>query len=550
MPNNNKIIIYQVFTRLYGNRNTTRKEWGTIEDNGSGKFDDFNESTLKHIKDMGISHVWFTGVIRHATQTDYSAYGIPKQHPAVVKGKAGSPYAICDYYDVDPDLATNVDKRMKEFEALIRRTHKAGLKVIIDFVPNHVARQYESIAKPKGVIDLGADDNTNDGFNPQNNFYYCPGCKLEPYFDIQDYVEEPAKSTGNDHFDNHPGINDWYETVKLNYGKDYWTGFGHFDPIPDTWKKMTDILLFWAKKGVDAFRCDMAEMVPAAFWAWATDKVKAAYPDIKFIGEVYNPSEYRNYISSGFDYLYDKVGMYDTMRAVICGYAPATTITGAWQQTDDIKDHMLYFLENHDEQRVASDFFAGDAKKGIPGLVASVLMRSNPFMLYAAEEYGERGMDKEGFSGCDGRTTIFDYWSIDTLCRAANSKLKKNEQQIYDIHEKVMQIARTEKAVDGDTYDLMYVNPASESFNPEKHFAFLRKKDDEMLLVVCNFNDKKDSISVNIPKHAFEWFDIPEKKYEAKDLLTDEKKQLSLKADTGVKMTVSAYGARVWKVRG
>ncbi len=547
MPNN-KIIIYQVFTRLYGNRNTTRKEWGTIEDNGSGKFDDFNESTLKHIKDMGISHVWFTGVIRHATQTDYSAYGIPKQHPAVVKGKAGSPYAICDYYDVDPDLATNVDKRMKEFEALIRRTHKAGLKVIIDFVPNHVARQYESIAKPKGVIDLGADDNTNDGFNPQNNFYYCPGCKLEPYFDIQDYVEEPAKSTGNDHFDNHPGINDWYETVKLNYGKDYWTGFGHFDPVPDTWKKMTDILLFWAKKGVDAFRCDMAEMVPAAFWAWATDKVKAAYPDIKFIGEVYNPSEYRNYIGAGFDYLYDKVGMYDTMRAVICGHAPATTITGAWQQTDDIKDHMLYFLENHDEQRVASDFFAGDAKKGIPGLVASVLMRSNPFMLYAAEEYGERGMDKEGFSGCDGRTTIFDYWSIDTLCRAANSKLKKSEQQIYDIHEKVMQIARKEKAVDGDTYDLMYVNPASESFNPEKHFAFLRKKDDEMLLVVCNFNDKKDSISVNIPKHAFEWFNISEKKYEAKDLLTDEKKQLSLKADTGVKMTVPAYGARVWKI--
>ena len=546
---NNKIIIYQVFTRLYGNRNTTRKEWGTIEDNGSGKFDDFNESTLKHIKDMGISHVWFTGVIRHATQTDYSAYGIPKQHPAVVKGKAGSPYAICDYYDVDPDLATNVDKRMKEFEALIRRTHKAGLKVIIDFVPNHVARQYESIVKPKGVVDLGADDNTNDGFNPQNNFYYCPGCKLEPGFDIQDYVEQPAKSTGNDHFDNHPGINDWYETVKLNYGKDYWTGYGHFDPIPDTWKKMTDILLFWAKKGVDGFRCDMAEMVPAAFWAWATDKVKAAYPDIKFIGEVYNPSEYRNYIGAGFNYLYDKVGMYDTMRAVICGQAPATSITNAWQQTDDINDHMLYFLENHDEQRVASDFFAGDAKKGIPGLIASVLMRSNPFMLYAAEEYGERGMDKEGFSGCDGRTTIFDYWSIDTLCRAASSKLKKNEQQIYDIHEKVMQIARREKAVDGDTYDLMYANPASESFNPQKHFAFLRKKDNEMLLVVCNFNDKKDSISVNIPKHAFEWFSVSEKKYEAKDLLTDEKKQLTLKADCGIKMTVPAYGARVWKVK-
>ena len=546
---NNKIIIYQVFTRLYGNRNTKRKPNGTLEENGSGKFADFDEKTLKHFKDMGISHVWYTGVIRHATQTDYSANGIPTQHPAVVKGKAGSPYAICDYYDVDPDLATDVDKRMKEFEALIKRTHKAGLKVIMDFVPNHVARQYKSIAKPKGVKDLGADDNTNDGFNPQNNFYYCPGCRLEPTFDIADYEEFPAKSTGNDHFDNHPGKNDWYETVKLNYGKDYWTGCGHFDPIPDTWSKMTDILLFWAKKGVDGFRCDMAEMVPSAFWAWATDKVKAVHPDIVFIGEVYNPAEYRNYIAAGFDYLYDKVGMYDTMRGVICGMTPANAITGAWQATDDIKKHMLYFLENHDEQRVASDYFAGDAKKGIPGLVASVLMQGNPFMLYAAEEYGERGMDEEGFSGKDGRTTIFDYWSIDTLCRADKGKLKKQEKEIYALHEKVMQIARSEKAVDGETYDLMYVNNNSDSFDAAKQYAFLRKKDDEMLLVVCNFSDKKVNISVNIPKHAFEWLSIPKKDYEATDLLSDEKQAITLKADKGVKMTVPALGARVWKVK-
>ena len=547
---NNKIIIYQVFTRLYGNRITKRKPNGTLAENGSGKFADFDEKTLKHFRDMGISHVWYTGVIRHATQTDYSANGIPTQHPAVVKGKAGSPYAICDYYDVDPDLATDVDKRMKEFEALIKRTHKAGLKVIMDFVPNHVARQYKSIAKPKGVKDLGADDNSNDGFNPQNNFYYCPGCRLEPTFDITDYEEFPAKSTGNDHFDNHPGKNDWYETVKLNYGKDYWTGYGHFDPIPDTWNKMTDILLFWAKKGVDGFRCDMAEMVPSAFWAWATDKVKAVHPDIVFIGEVYNPAEYRNYIGAGFDYLYDKVGMYDTMRGVICGMTPANAITGAWQATDDIKKHMLYFLENHDEQRVASDYFAGDAKKGIPGLVASVLMQGNPFMLYAAEEYGERGMDEEGFSGKDGRTTIFDYWSIDTLCRADKGKLKKQEKEIYALHEKVMQIARSEKAVDGETYDLMYVNNNSDCFDAARQYAFLRKKDDEMLLVVCNFSDKKVNVSVNIPKHAFEWLSIPEKDYEATDLLSDEKMAVTLKADSGVKMTVPAFGARVIKVQG
>ena len=544
---NNKILIYQVFTRLYGNRNTTRKENGTLKENGVGKFRDFTPTVLKHIREMGFSHVWFTGVIRHATQTDYSANGIPKQHPAIVKGKAGSPYAICDYYDVDPDLAVNVDKRMEEYEKLIARTQKAGLKVIMDFVPNHVARQYQSITKPKGVKDLGANDDQEKGFSAQNNFYYCPGCKFEPQFDIQDYEEFPAKSTGNDHFNQHPGVNDWYETVKLNYGVDYYTGKGHFSPIPDTWNKMTDILLFWAKKGVDGFRCDMAEMVPSAFWAWATDKVKYQHPDSVFIGEVYNPAEYRNYINSGFDYLYDKVGMYDTMRNVICGHGSASFITGAWQSTDDIAGHMLYFLENHDEQRVASDFFAGDARKGIPGLVASVLMRSNPFMLYAAEEYGERGMDKEGFSGMDGRTTIFDYWNIDTLCRAAEGKLTEDEQYIYTMHERILQIARKEKAVDGAFYDLMYVNPWSARFDNNKQYAFMRKNGNDTLLVVCNFNGNDVKIDVTIPQHATEFLSLKEKKYKATDLLSGDKTTISIKADDFVTMTVPAYSARVWK---
>ena len=541
-----KPIIYQVFTRLYGNRNTTRKEWGSVEENGTGKFSDFDTKTLKAIKQMGVSHIWYTGVIRHASQTDFSNFGIPTQHPSVVKGKAGSPYAICDYYDVDPDLADNVDDRMKEFEALVSRTHKAGLKMFIDFVPNHVARQYLSIAKPKGVVDLGADDDKNQGFNPQNNFYYCPGCKLETP-QPSDYEECPAKATGNDHFDNRPGMNDWYETVKLNYGIDYWTHFGHFDPIPDTWKKMTEILLFWASKGVDGFRCDMAEMVPAAFWAYATREVKAKHPEILFMGEVYNPAEYRNYIHSGFDWMYDKVGMYDTMRAVTCGFASATAITGAWQAVDDIKEHMVYFLENHDEQRVASDFFAGDGKKGIPAMVASVLMKSSPFMLYAAEEYGEKGMDKEGFSGKDGRTTIFDYWSIDTLCRAASDELTDDEKYIYQMHEKTMQIARKEKAVDGDFYDLMYVNPWSEHFDNNKQYAFLRKKEDELLFVVVNFDDRDVDVQVRMAPHAMEFLQIPEGKYKSKDLLSAEKQTIELASDALVPMTIKARSARVWK---
>ena len=546
-----KIVLYQIFTRLYGNRNTTRKENGTIEENGCGKMNDFTPAALKKIREMGVSHIWYTGIIRQATQTDYSAYGIPKNHPAIVKGKAGSPYAITDYYDIDPDLAVNVDKRMEEFEQLLERSHKAGLKVIIDFVPNHVARQYHSVCKPEGVKDLGEEDDPQHGFDPQNNFYYCPGERFTPYFDLyhgeaEPYLEEPAKATGNDCFHNAPGMNDWYETVKLNYGVDYYAGrVGHFDPIPNTWSKMTDILLFWARKGVDGFRCDMAEMVPAEFWQWATDKVKFAYPDKIFIGEVYNPAEYRRYIAAGFDYLYDKVGMYDTIREVIRGNQSTHAITGAWQQTDDIRDHMLYFLENHDEQRVASSFFAGDGRKGIPGLVVSALLQQNPLMIYAGQEYGERGMDKEGFSGHDGRTTIFDYWSIDTLVRASQRKLTAEEKSLKDIYNKVVTMARSEKAVtDGVSFDLMYVNGHLQS-----QYAFLRKAGSEVLLVVVNFAETSVETGVTIPAHAFDYLGIKEKNAQAVNLMTGDKQKLQLKRDEAVSVSLAPLSAVVLKFK-
>ena len=546
-----KVLIYQVFTRLYGNRNLTRKENGTLAENGCGKMNDFTPKVLKELAQTGYSHVWYTGIIRHATQTDYTAYGIPRQHPAVVKGKAGSPYAITDYYDVDPDLAVDVKQRMQEFEQLVERTHEAGMKVIIDFVPNHVARQYKSICKPRGVKDLGEMDQTLHGFDPQNNFYYCPGERFAPYFDLyngeaEPYLEEPAKATGNDHFDNAPGRNDWYETVKLNYGVDYYAGrIGHFDPIPDTWQKMTNILLFWAKKGVDAFRCDMAEMVPAEFWVYATKAVRKKFKHIVFMGEVYNPFEYRHYLESGFDWLYDKVGMYDTMRSVVCRMESASAITQAWQQTDDIRDHMVYFLENHDEQRIGSDFFAARPVKGVPAMIASVLMYKNPFMLYAGEEYGERGMDREGFSGNDGRTTIFDYWSIDTLCRAASKKLTEEEEKIFSIHQKTLQLARKEKAVaEGLSFDLMYVNQ-----HLQRQYAFLRKADNELLLVVVNFEDQEAVIDVNVPAHAFDYMDMKEKNVIATDLLTKEKLAIRLKRDGSVRMAVPANSGRVWKVK-
>ena len=546
-----KLIIYQIFTRLYGNRNTTRQENGSIVENGCGKMNDFTPSTLKKIREMGVSHIWYTGIIRHATQTDYTAYGIPKNHPAIVKGQAGSPYAITDYYDIDPDLAVDVNHRMQEFEQLIERTHQAGMKVIIDFVPNHVARQYHSICKPEGVKDLGEEDNPENGFDPQNNFYYCPGQRFTPYFDLyhgeqEPYIEEPAKATGNDCFNNAPGTNDWYETVKLNYGLDYYAGrVGHFTPIPNTWSKMTDILLFWAKKGVDGFRCDMAEMVPAAFWQWATDKVKFAYPQIIFVGEVYNPAEYRNYLAAGFDYLYDKVGMYDTLREVMQGHRSTHAITGAWQATDDIRDHMLYFLENHDEQRIASSFFVGDAQKGVPGLVVSALLQQNPMMIYFGQEYGERGMEKEGFSGNDGRTTIFDYWSVDTIVRAAQRKLTAQEKQLKTIYDKVISIATNEKAiVSGACFDLMYVNG---QYNHE--YAFIRKAGAEVLLVVANFADSDQTVGITIPGHAFDFLNLKEKNVSATDLLSEGKQKLSLKRDEAVAINVQGNNAVVLKFK-
>jgi glycosidase len=342
-------------------------------------------------------------------------------------------------------------------------------------------------------------------------------------------------------------MNDWYETVKLNYGVDYYAGrVGHFSPIPNTWSKMTDILLFWARKGIDGFRCDMAEMVPAEFWRWATDKVKFAHPGIVFIGEVYNPAEYRNYLGAGFDYLYDKVGMYDTLREVIRGNQPAGAITSAWQQTDDIRDHMLYFLENHDEQRIASSFFAGDGRRGVPGLVVSALLQQNPLMIYAGQEYGECGMDKEGFSGHDGRTTIFDYWSIDTLVRAATRRLTKDEKGLKDIYNKVCQIAVSEKAVtEGVSFDLMYVNG-----DYHRQYAFMRKAGSEVLLVVVNFDDLPSTMDVTIPAHAFDYLKLKERKsVNAVDLISGKEIKRTLTRDCYISVDLEPLGAVVLKFK-
>ena len=560
----NKPIIYQVFTRLFGNDKNVNQPNGDRNVNGCGTMTAFTPAALAEIKALGATHIWYTGIIEHATQTDYSAYGITRDHHAVVKGKAGSAYAIKDYYDVDPDIATTVPARMREFEDLLLRSHRANLKVIIDFVPNHVARQYHSDACPEGVEDLGAADDTTKHFSAQNNFYYFPGEQFQADFDLQQdedapYIENPARATGNDVFSSFAGHNDWYETVKLNYGVDYTAGrVTNFDPIPSTWEKMLDILLFWADKGVDGFRCDMAEMVPAEFWGWAIPQVKARHESIIFIAEVYNPAEYHRYIYDGhFDYLYDKVGLYDTLRAVTCGYANASAITGCWQALDDIRPHMLSFLENHDEQRLASDFFAGNPLKGRAPMLVAATFSTGPVMLYFGQELGERGMDSEGFSGCDGRTTIFDYWTVDTISRWRNkgafdgSKLTPQEIELQSFYKTLLNLCSNEIAIQqGEFYDLMYVNPPSEHFNPNKQYAFLRHSERTTLLIVANFDSEPAAIDVQIPEHVFKFYRMNKRRrLRSIDLLTGKAHSISFTSEVPTHVNLPAYGGVILKFK-
>ena len=564
MNEENKLIVYQVFTRLFGNNNNHCINNGSITENGCGKMADFTAKALNEIKKLGATHIWYTGIIEHATQTDYRRYNIRPDHPAIVKGKAGSPYAIKDYYDVDPDLAKDVPERMKEFEQLVQRTHRSDLKVIIDFVPNHVARQYHSDAQPDGTSQLGANDDTNYAFSPYNNFYYIPQAELHGQFDMkgaaaEPYKEYPAKATGNNRFDAYPNINDWYETVKLNYGVDYQNGgTRHFDPVPDTWTKMLDIMMFWAGKDIDGFRCDMAEMVPVEFWEWAIPQVKAQYPSILFIAEVYNPREYSNYLLRGkFDYLYDKVGLYDTLRDIVCGGESATAITRSWQSLGGMEKRMLNFLENHDEQRIASDFFASNPRKAIPALIVSACMNTNPMMIYFGQEFGELGMDSEGFSGRDGRTTIFDYWSVDTIRRWRNDgkfdgkMLTEDQRHLHSIYQRILTLCNEEKAISqGTFFDLMYANLNGWRFNEHKQYTFLRKFEKELLLFVVNFDHVSAELAINIPSHAFDFLQIPQMdQYKAVDLLSKKEEKISLLPYKATDVSVNGCSGKILKIK-
>ncbi|MFA6084539.1 alpha-amylase family protein [Mucilaginibacter sp.] len=522
MPDH-KLIIYQLLPRLFGNTNTTNKIYGSVEENGVGKLNDITDKALTEIQTMGFSHVWYTGVIEHATMTDHSAFGIKTDDPDVVKGRAGSPYAIKDYYDIAPDLAVDVDNRISEFKELIDRTHKSGMKVIIDFVPNHVARTYASDAKPAGVRDFGEDDDNTMHFAPCNDFYYMPcypfvvpggynpgGDEFKSPLKDGKFDEFPAKATGNDVFNPAPGINDWFETIKLNYGVYYLDGKrSYFDQIPPLWNKMHHILSYWADMGVDGFRCDMIEMVPVEFWAWLIPRLKEVYPGLIFIGEAYDKNQYCNYIQNGrFDYLYDKVGLYDAIRRLTCNEPGANTwqINDVWNNhTRDIDQHMLRFMENHDEQRIASNNFAGDAFLAVPGMIVSATLATGPVMIYSGQEVGEPAAGASGFSGDDGRTTIFDYWGVPGHQKWLNNgkfdggQLSAQQKELRGFYSKLLNTVKGNEALrNGSFYELMIANEQQPGFDTML-YTYLRYTSHQRVLVIVNFSRQDKSIKLKLP---------------------------------------------------
>lgn len=543
-----KFVIYQLLPRLFGNTNDVCIPNSFSDVNGCGKLADITPEVIKSIKELGCTHIWFTGILEHATQTDNSAIGIPPDPSTVVKGKAGSPYAIKDYYDVAPDLAINPERRIEEFTELAERCHSLNVKVLIDFVPNHLSRVYKSDSNPGRVGEFGENDNQFISFSPENNFYYLPGETFVSPAETNDiYFEIPAKATGNDCFRPDPSVNDWYDTVKLNYGVNYQTGESFFLPVPDTWVKMLDILQFWCERGVDGFRCDMAEMVPSEFWSYSISAIKAKYPETQFIAEIYNPGSYRKYLGSGFDYLYDKVGLYDTLKDIVKGFKPASEITSCWQTLSDIQDSMLNFLENHDEQRVASPFFAGNPAKALPALAAGLLLNRAPYMIYSGQELGEPGMDSEGFSNCDGRTSIFDYWSVKTIRDWFKGEYDK---KIRDSYSFLLNLSLSEKAFSfGDTFDLQYANTDNSSYCSGNLYSFIRKFQNELIIVVVNFSSSDFSVKLNIPKHLFEYFDIKDgNECQSFDLQSGKRENLVFSSEIQFETFVPEYSYSLVKL--
>lgn len=526
-----KKTIYQLFVRHFGNLTTTGVEGGNLETNGCGKFNDISYDALLEIKKLGFTHVWLTGVIEHATGTSYPHK--PADDHKIRKGAAGSPYAVTDYFDVSPDLAVDVDKRIDEFRELLERCHDAGLLVIIDFIPNHVARSYKSKMRPE--YNFGEKDDVEKFCNLNNSFYYLEGNEqiVLPFGTYE--AEKYPRVTGNNAVTHMPSKNDWYETVKLNYGYDFTKPGGYKlftdDQIPKTWSIMDTILAYWQELGVDGFRCDMAHMVPMEFWKWAIEKAHERSAGVYFLAEAYASDPMRvtrgnvlnELLKSGFDEVYDSHS-YDMVKGIYEKGKWANDLDNLLWDSNRLHN-MTRYAENHDEVRIASPKHWGGHGAQVGKAVSGLLfgLGSGSCIVYNGQEVGEKAEGAKGFSGDDGKTSIFDYVALPELQKWVNGhkydgkELSEEQQDLRTWYGKWMNVIQAPAFSKGGTYGLNDFNKDNPNYgrlegeNVSGHwlYSFLRydRKSDEAYLVVINFHPSETMNNVDI------WFSQEARKW-------------------------------------
>jgi glycosidase len=565
-----KPIIYQLVVRHFGNTSTGRVKDGTIAENGVGKFNDVNDAALASLRALGVTHVWYTGVFRQATLTDYTADGMPADDPDIVKGRAGSFFAIRDYYDVSPDYASTPNQRLAEFDAMVARTKAAGLKVLIDFVPNHVARSYQSVVKPE--TDFGVSDVKTQFFSPRNDFFYVQGTRplsltkpgswqitglpFDKAFARENgTADRPVKVTGNDQATVTPSENDWYETVKLNYGVNFQSpGAPAAGPVP-TWQKVDAIIKYWQDRGVDGFRCDLAQLVPDAAWQYLIGEARKRDPAVYFMAEAY--SNLPGLLTAGFDSVYNDE-LYDTLRNKYRG-ASINELDGKLTKlSSQDRPRYVQYLENHDECRIpvaagcdgGPSFFSANAGRQLGPL--TYLASNGPVLFYNGQEFGETGQGAEGFGGEDGRTTLFDYWSLPALQTWVNDhqyndvNLTSEQKALRDYYGSLLTFAQNPLVRAEGFQSLMTANPALASIDLHA-FARYQTGGGRLLVVVTNFRPGAagNQGTIKLPADLLDAAGIPAGASKALKLVFDRNGKVETAASTVTREQLVGTGFQV-----
>lgn len=569
-------VIYQLPVRLFSNTNATRMWAGTREQNGVGKFSGITARALTSLQALGVTDLYLLGALRQATLTDHSTVDprLSADDPDIVKGRAGSYYAVRDYYDVSPDYADVPANRMAEFEALVARAHAAGLRVLIDFVPNHVARSYASVVFPDR--DFGRGDARDMFFRNANNYFYLAdpaGQSLmlarpatwnptDVVFDGRYASEAVPRATGNNLTSPNPSANDWYETVKLNYGFNFVSQEPSYSPTPNTWTRMDEILLYWQSKGVDGFRCDFAHYVPDSAWLYLLRRARERDPNVYFAAEAYE--HLNELLADGFDDVYFDAG-YDALKRVYQGQSNLEMLGQSLAPlTGGAAQRFLVYLENHDERRMASvvvstgladdSGFGGAAAIHQLGPTLFLRSRSN-ILLYSGQELGEAGAGNEGFGGEDGRSTIFDYWSMPTMVPWVqggfeDASLSADALALRNYYRDLLTLTQ-DPAMRGARAEMLSA--------PADGYAFARFADGagELLLVVSNFSaSRRLQGQVSVPRSVLENAGIPlssslsvQRIFRETGLVSESTERVTDPVALSITVDIASQSAHVFRVR-